>query len=409
MIKLLGSKLFFGVFLPLYAAILFLYPSYLSISHYEAVIFYEDGGYLGIITRFFCGVFGQNDFALRSFFIVLFLSSLPLFYLISKKVLRLDTDARVATVIFCLLPAAPLSALLVTKSAVIIFITLLFIYLYGIGRSLLSFAVLAMAAMLDGAFAILFLSLIFYAIRRKDNLLIAVSIALFGISMGLFGFDDGGRPRGYFLDTFGVYSLIFSPLLFLYFIFAIYKINPSERPIGWYISFWALLFSLLLSFRQKIMIYDFAPFVVVAIPFMLKTFFASYRIRIGKNKRLYESGFAITIVSLAAMSAISLFNYPIYGVLQNKTNHFAYNYQVAKELAASLKDMNIDRCAIDDREMALRLRFYGINYGSDYFISKKQMPNSKKVSIVYSNTEVAIYYVTKINVLQPNYNQKYTF
>lgn len=397
MIKLLGSKLFFAVFLPLYALILILYPSYLSISHYEAVIFYENNGYLGVITRFFCSLFGQNDFALRGFFIFLFLSSLPLFYLVSKRVLRLEEDARLATIIFCLLPASPLSALLVTKSAVIIFITIFFVYLYGSGRHFLSFAILLFAAMLDGAFAILFLSLIFYAIHKKDNILIIISIALFGVSMALFGFDDGGRPRGFFLDTFGVYALIFSPLLFLYFVFAIYKIRPSERPIGWYISFWALVFSLLLSFRQKIMIYDFAPFVVVAIPFMLKTFFASYRIRIGKNKRVYEYWFAVVIASLTLSFALLLLNRPLYAFMENKTGHFAYNYQVAKELAAALKSMGVNSCKSSDSDMAMRLRFYGIGYGEGYIIGQKRLENSQKVSILYSGVEVATFYVTKLN------------
>lgn len=397
MIRLFGSKNFFIAFLFCYATLIVIYPNYLSISSFEASIFYKDNSYLGYITRFFCSVFGQNDFALRAFFIITYFASLPLFYFVSKRVLKQESDARISLIIFCLLPAASLSALLVMKSAVIIFATLVFIYLYGKGRTLLSFAALALFSMIDGAFAILFLSLIFYAIHKKDNSLIAVSIALFGVSMGVFGFNDGGRPRGYFLDTLGVYMLIFSPAIFLYFVFAIYKIKPEERPIGWYISFWALIFSLLLSFRQKIMLYDFAPFVVLAVPFMVKTFFASYRIRIGKNKRVYEVGFAVLASSLIAVFALSFFNRPLYAFVGNKKTHFAYNYQVAKELAEELKSIGATECLVLDGDMAPRLKFYGINEGSDYIVGQKPLKNSKKVSIVYSNTEVATYYVTKVN------------
>ncbi len=397
MIRLFGSKNFFLAFLFCYAILLVIYPSYLSISSFEAAIFYGDKGYLGVITRFFCSIFGQNDFALRAFFIILYFASLPLFYFVSKRALRQDSDARVATIIFCLLPATNLSALLVMKSAVIIFVTLVFIYLYEKGYLLFSFAVLALSSMLDGAFAILFLSLIFYAIHKKDNPLILLSIVLFGVSMSLFGFNDGGKPRGYFLDTLGVYLLIFTPMLFLYFVFAIYKITPSERPIGWYISFWALIFSLLLSFRQKIMLYDFAPFVVLAVPFMVKTFFESYRIRIGKNKRVYEIGFATVISSLVLLFLLSFFNHPLYAFLENKKTHFAYNYQVAKELAKELKAIGATECTLLDSDMEPRLRFYGINRGGDYIVGQKPLKNSKKVSIVYSNIEVATYYVTKIN------------
>lgn len=399
MIRLLGSKTFFVVFLPLYAALIFSYPYFLSISSFEASIFYGDSGYLGIVTRFFCNIFGQNDFALRIFFIAVYFASLPLFYSVSKRVLKQESDARLSLVIFCLLPGSSLSALLVMKSAVIIFLSLTFIYLYGKGRFLSAFAVLGLSAVLDGAFAILFLSLIFYAIHKKDNALIFVSLLLFGLSMAMFGFDDGGRPRGYFLDTLGVYMSIFSPILFLYFVFAIYKIKPEDRPIGWYVSFWALIFSLLLSFRQKIMIYDFAPFVVLAIPFMVKTFFSSYRIRIGKNKRIYEIGFGVVLLSLVAVFTLSFFNHPLYACMDNKKAHFAYNYQVAKELARELKNMGVNECVVADSDMAIRLKFYGIKEGGHYLVGEKQLKNSKKVSIIYSGVEVTSYYVTKINTL----------
>lgn len=399
MISFLGSKKVFLVFLPLYASLLFVYPAFLSISHYEAAIFYEDSGYLGQITRFFCSVFGQNDFALRAPFILLFLASIPLFYAVSKRVLRLEEDARLATFIFCLLPAAPLSALLVSKSSLIIFVSLLFVYLYGGGRQFLSYVLLGFASTMDGAFAILFLSLIFYAVHKRDNVLIVISIALFGFSMGVFGFNDGGKPQGYFLDTFAVYAVIFSPLLFLYFIFAIYKIKPSERPIGWYISFWALVFSLLLSFRQKIMIYDFAPFVILAVPFMLKTFFASYRIRIGKNRRVYDIGFIVAMLSLFLFFIVSFLNRPLYLVLDNKKAHFAYNYNIAKELSESLKKNGVYGVKTDDEMLSLRLKFYGISRDGDYLLSKKESSGAKKVSIVYSGVEVATFYVTKVNTI----------
>jgi len=381
----------------LYAIFILIYPHYLSISYFEAIIFYQDNGYLGIISRFFCSIFGQNDFGLRIFFISIYFCSLGLFYRVSLEVVRLKSDARLATIIFCLLPASNLSALLIMKSVVVIFLTLSFIYLYRRGNIFLSAAVLIISSMLDGAFAILFLSLIFFAIHKKDNFLIVLNIILFGISMGVFGFDTGGLPKGYFLDTLGVYMLIFSPFIFLYFVFAIYKTDRVDRPIGWYISFWALLFSLLLSFRQKIMLYDFAPFVILAIPFMVKTFFASYRIRIGANKKVYEFGFAALFASLVVTFCLSFANHPLYSLLENKNRHFAYNYQVAKELADELKNIGATECLVQDREMALRLQFYGINEGSEYLVGQKPLKNSKKVSIVYSGVEVASYYVTKVN------------
>lgn len=397
MIKALGQNRVFIPFLIFYSALILSYPYFMSISYYEASIFFNDQGYLGILSRFFCSIFGNNDYALRSFFIALHFASLWLFYSISKDVLKQESDAKIALIVFCLLPASGLTALLVVKSGIIEFLTLLFIYLYKRSFKLFSYVILVLSAMLDGAFAILFLSLIFFGIFKKDNLLIAINLLLFGLSMTMFGFDTGGKPQGYFLDTFGIYMLIFSPLIFLYFMFALYKIPRDERPIGWYISFWALVFSLLLSFRQKIMIYDFAPFVVIALPFMVRTFFASYRVRIGKNKRAYNAMFAIAFSSLAAIFVLSYLNRPLYVFFKDPTKHFAYNYQVAKDLANELKKSGINNCQTLDREMELRLKFYGINDGADYLIGGRPLKNSKKVSIRYSNVEVATFYVTKIN------------
>lgn len=399
MIKRLGSFYFLSVFLTAYAVLLLVYPAFLSISHFEADIFFNQNNYISFLAKFFCSVFGQNDYGLRIFFILLHFINVVLFYLLSKTILKKDDEINLSVIIFCLLPAANLSALLVGKSGVIIFGTLLFVLLYKYGFRFASFALLGILSFTDGAFAVLFLALIFYAVSQKDNFLIAISVTLFGISMSFFGFDDGGKPRGYLLDTVGVYALIFSPLLFFYFVFSLYKTQKADRSIEWYISFWALIFSLILSLRQKIHLPDFAPFVVIAVPFMVRIFFSSYKVRIKKNKKLYDVGFWAIFSFLSLFFIASFANRPLYQFVQKPEKHFAYNYQIAKELSEQLKSMGIDRCNTTDAETGLRLRFYGINQGGSIMVTKKPLQNSKKVSIVYSGVEVAVYYVTKINVL----------
>ena len=399
MIKRLGSFYFLSAFVTTYVVLLLAYPSFLSISHFEADIFFNQNSYLSLITRFFCSIFGQDDFGLRIFFILLHFINVVLFYLLSKTILKKQEDINLSVIVFCLLPAANLSALLVGKSGIIIFGTILFVLLYKYKRRFAAFAFLGVLSFTDGAFAVLFLALIFYAISQKDNFLIALSVVLFGVSMGFFGFDDGGKPRGYLLDTVGVYALIFSPLLFFYFVFSLYKTPTNDRSIEWYISFWALIFSLILSLRQRIYLHDFAPFVVIAIPFMVRIFFSSYRVRIRKNKKLYDIGFWAVFLFLSLFFVASFANRPLYMFAKQPHKHFAYNYQIAKELADSLKSMGVTSCDTQDPEMALRLKFYGINHGIEYVLTKKPMPNCKKVSIIYSGAEVAVYYVTKINVL----------
>jgi hypothetical protein len=48
----------------------------------------------------------------------------------------------------------------------------------------------------------------------------------------MYSFDTGGKPKGYFLDALGVYAAIFSPLLFLYFIYSMYRILIKEEIRG---------------------------------------------------------------------------------------------------------------------------------------------------------------------------------
>jgi len=145
------------------------------------------------------------------------------------------------------------------------------------------------------------------------------------------------------------------------------------------------------------MLYDFAPFVVLAIPFMVRNFFASYRVRIGANKGVYSVGFGILAFSLAFFFVLAFFNHPLYAVLELPKKHFAYNYQIAKELSLELKKLGVSECDTTDKEMALRLKFYGIKSGKEYLLSEEPHKNSKKVSIVYSGNIVGTYYVTKVN------------
>ena len=77
--------------------------------------------------------------------------------------------------------------------------------------------------------------------------------------------------------------------------------------------------------------------VVLALPIMLKSFFSSYRVRIGRNKRVYAAGFAAVLSSLIAFFVASYANRLFYMFPNYKENHFAYKYQAAKELAGELK------------------------------------------------------------------------
>ena len=117
---------------------------------------------------------------------------------------------------------------------------------------------------------------------------------------------------------------------------------------------------------QKVYIEDFAPYVVITIPLMLKTFLHSYRVRLNEFRKTYNI-LALLIIGMLSLNIILTFiNKPLYIFLPNPTKHFVYQYHFAKELAKELKNEKIDGLIGDD-ELILRLRFYGINSGESYY------------------------------------------
>ena len=264
------------------------------------------------------------------------------------------------------------------------------------GYKLLSNGVFILALFIDNAFAILYLSIFFYSIFNRKKDFLWFSLVLFGISMYMYGFDTGGKPKGYFLDTLGVYSAIFSLFIFLYFIYTIYRILIKEdKNILWYISFTAFLLSLLLSLRQKIIIEDFAPFVVVAVPLLVRVFFNSYRVRLPQHRKYHNISFLIVLFSLIINLLLSYFNKPLYTFLKEPHKHFAYKYHVVKELAEVLKEKNITNIQTDDARLALRLKFYGIGNGGIYKISHSKFKKEKyqSIDIKYFDKIVKTFYL----------------
>ncbi len=387
-----------AVILLLSSIFLVLETSSISISANEAEIFFNGHGIVHYVSHFFTGLLGQNDLALRLPFIIFHIFSLFLIYKIGKLFLKRKVDRIVSTAIFALLPGINSAALLVNSASIVIFLTLLFVYLYMYGYKTTSYVVLILALFVDNSFSVLYLSLFFYAMSKKDNKLILFSTILFGVSMYIYGFDDGGKPRGYFLDTFGVYAAIFSPFLFLYYIYSLYRILIKEdKNLLWYISFVAFVFSLLLSFRQRVQLEDFAPFATLAIPLMVRVFFNSYRVRLPKFRKWHRAIAIFVVLFLTLNTFFTFVNKPLYPFFKNPKKHFAYRYNIAKELANQLKKNSIFKINLSDKKLALRLKFYGIHDGGDKILVEN-VYNSKKsqvINISYYGTIVKRFYIIR--------------
>ena len=368
----------------------------LSISYKEALNVFVNNSLLSVLTNSSIYLFGQNDIALRLPFLIFYLLSVLLMYHLTKDFFKKESDRLISIVIYMLLPGLLSASILVNSAIIVTFFTLLYIYYYK-KTDKHCYALLILFLFIDNSFAIFFLAIFFYALNKKDNKLLIVSLLLFGLSMSIYGFDTGGKPRGFLVDTFAIYASVFSPLLFIYFFYSIYRSGiKNEKTLVWYISATSLLCSLLFSFRQQIYIEDYAPFVVIFLPYMLRTFLHTLRIRLPQFRYRYYYVLVLVLFLLFINVGITIFNKPIYLLLENPKKHFIYKYNFAKEIAYKLKANNINNIQSDDKELLLRLKFYGIAQGNEYFITdKEQYTYDSKLSIDYFGKTLKTIFIIK--------------
>ena len=369
----------------------------LSISYKEALNVFVNNSILSVITNISIYIFGQNDIALRLPFILFYLFSILLMYKLTENYFRYEKDRFIAICTFMLLPGVLSASLLVNSAIIVIFLTLLYLY-YFEKHEKHSYVLLIFFLFIDNSFAILYLALFFYSFKNQDKKLMYFSMIFFIFSMYIYGFDTGGRPRGFLVDTFAIYATVFSPLLFLYFVYSLYRSGvKNERTLTWYISMTALILSVIFSVRQRIYIEDFGPYVVISLPFMLKTFFHSYRVRL-KEFRLNYNILAMLIVIMLSINVILTFiNKPLYLILPNPSKHFVYQYHFVKELSEEKKKRNIDEITMLDEQLQLRLKFYNITKGEKYFLSTKEFYNyDEKIVIEYYKQELFTVFIKKI-------------
>lgn len=360
-------------------AFLFFSASGLSISYKEALILYEAKTPLHYLVKGSCYLFGNNDFGLRVPFIAIHVINVLLIYSISKPQLKNKIDRLMCVLVYVMLPGINTAALVVNEASLAIFITLLFVWCWQNRLYLHSYLILLVSLGIDNSFAIFYLALFFYGVAKKQKTLFILCLILFSASMYIYGFHTHGRPRGYFLDTIGVYAATLSPLLLLYYIYTLYRIAIKEKKhILWFISFGAFIFTLIFSLRQRLALEDFLPFAVIAVPLMMRVFLNSYRVRLPRHRKLHKIILGIVLGSLILNFLLIIANKSLYIFYKTPSKHFAYKYNVAKELAAWLHVKGVDKIYIDDSKMRLRLKFYGISSGNKYELKKLDLDSNDK-------------------------------
>ena len=395
----MSSRYILFLILGIDAAVLLLQTTELSISYKELSILYGDTTFLQLLINLSLQLFSYNDFALRVPMIGLHLLSALLLYKISQKYILLEKDRLWVVTLFVLLPGVMSSAIIVNSAGFIIFGLFLFLYIYQNFNEKYIYILLIIYAFIEKDFIYLFLSLIIFSIYSKDKRFLLLNSILFIISLLLYGLNLNGIPSGHFLDTIGIYATVFSPIIFLYIFYVLYKkYLLKELDILWFIASPILIYSLLISFRQKIEIEHFAPYIIVSLPLIAQTFIHSYRIRLKIFRKSYKNIFIFAFGLLLLHSLVVSFNKELYALVENPKKHFAYKMYVAKELAQELKDRNIN-CITTKKRMAQRLKFYGISKCKENILTEIALDddNSQSVTVSYAQRVVYRANVTKIN------------
>ncbi|WP_459978796.1 hypothetical protein [Nautilia lithotrophica] len=382
--KIIFISLFFYSFL-LWYGVNFLSYSIVDVRSIEHFPF------LNYILNFVFFLFGKNDLALRIPGVITAFVSVLLFYKITFFYLKKEKDRFFATLIFMLIPGMIISSLIVNKSIYIICLTLLFVYLYKINKAI-SYILLGFLVFLDYSFISLYFALIFYSIYKKDNLLLLLSLLFLAINANYFNYDIGGKPKGHFLDLFGTYFLIFSPFVFIYFLFAIYKgLLDKKRDIIFFIAFFTFIISIILSFRQRINIDDYAPYTLIYIVYMVKYYLNSYRVRLPQFRKTYKTLFIILFVSLFVFDLALFFN------RYTPARNLSSSYYFIKPLVKKLKKNRINFIFSDNKRLIKALNFYGIKNGNEFKLIYKKREN--KVSIFHKNRKILEIDVSKLNTI----------
>jgi len=345
-----------------YTIAVFYLASTTPISPHEAKILYTSQDVVGTLMRW-----GESlvpgFIGLRVFYLFLGFLTVGLFYELSRRYFPKREDAYLSTFIFMFLPGILTATTLVNVAIIVLPLVLLFVLLYEKGYFIvLPFIMLALF-FIHEASIIFFVAVLLYAVIHKDKKLIIVSSAfLFAFIYLAKGIEIGGRPSGHFVEIFGLYATVFSPLIFLYFFYAMYRILLREKKtLLWYISFTAFAFSLLLSIRQRVYITDFAPYVMIAIVLMLDVFNHSVRVRLPQFQKRYKRGFYIVMVFLALSAFVIVFHKMLFYTASDPSRHFANRIYTPYLLAEQLKAKGVSCSDNAQWRERYQLRYYGIH------------------------------------------------
>ena len=302
----------------------------------------------------------KSNVALRIVPFIFTLASIYLLYLQLEK-LRAK-DKFIALFSLSLLPVMLAAGCAVNDGSLLLFLLLLFCHLHPKK----SCAIPAFFILLLPQASLIF-SLALFAFYAQKRLIkgSALALLLFLFAVFLHGFDFGGKPRGYFTDVLGLLALAFTPILFLYIFYCIYRdllALKKRKSLDLKLSFAAtgLFLCLMLSLRQKLDLEYFLPFLLLYYPRCVLSFAHSYYLRLPMHRGFYKSSLNLALSLIFSFALILLGSEALFYTDLEPKKHFLINYKGAKALSDELKKLDISCLA----NASQRLGFYGIENSS---------------------------------------------
>ncbi|CAA6804734.1 MAG: Membrane protein [uncultured Sulfurovum sp.] len=355
------SRIQFYAFCFVYALAIIYLAITLPIGTHEAVVYYTDEGLLRNLTHFSEGWFG-NGLDFRFPFVFFGLMNIPLFFIMSKQYFDRSEDSYLSTTIFALLPGIITSAILVNIAVLVITLVMAFLILNVKKLIWLQAIVTILLLCVHDASIIFFISIAIYSAFKRDKKLFTIAIIF--ISISFLYFNDlhvGGHPSGEFLELFALYAALFSPLVFIYFFYALYRIWLRERKdILWYIAFSSFSLSIILSLRQQVIMTDFAPYVIVAVVLMVLVYQRTLRVRLPQFQKTYLLGFKIIMGSLIISALIIVLHKPLFLLYDDKTKHFSYPFYEPYWQVMELREIGQECYTAKHNQVQFQLKYHGI-------------------------------------------------
>ncbi len=348
-------------FLLPYMVILGVVAATTPISPSEASLFFQDNVTVTTLLMHGGQALLSGELGFRLPFLFLGLLNALLFYQVTAYSLSREEDRCVALLFYLMLPGVIISTVLANDAVVMSSLILLFLFFYLRGDRYLSLLPLLLLSLVHWSALYIYMIMMLYGLFQKEKWTFVSSILALFVYL-LLGIDTPqGSDQSYFFELLGIDAMIFSPLLFIYLFYALYRtLLRGERDLIWYLSFGTLVISLGLSLQERIRITDFSAYLMLGIIVVVRTYYHSLRVRLREFRCSYKVIFWIVTVSLIVSSFSILLHQPIYRLAGKE------NYTIVAPVYAPydrMKRLKSDgkTCVQEvNRKVRDQMRYYGL-------------------------------------------------